>query len=458
MNRKLQSILLSAILIPAALLFPATSSNAQQNDTLRIMVYNTLDFGPGGCQTPGLGQVGSIYHYLREVIQYGNPDIIGLDKMQCIKTSPSDVNGLSSPYFPDTVASECLNAVYPGRYSWCPFTDLSRCTGGNSSILFYDQNKLGYVSTTVMSSGQEDIDMHKLYYKQWFGSSPDTTFLYVILCHTISNDNNSIGRDGQDSSVINNLKAMFPHTPNMIYMGDFNTHSSTEPGYEYITQTSDTNFVFDDPPFHPDSYLTYPNVWHSGNSAQAWFTTTTRQTTLPNTCGTTGGAKDWYDHILLSPWIVEGIDNLKYVKNSYKTIGNNGNRAGIDANDSPTHGYNTSAPQNVLDAIYNFSDKYPLEVTLAVNPILSVKNIQANPGSIKVNNPAENDLVMHFASYLIGQNITISVFDICGRNLYQSEINIASSTITRNIVLVPGVYFIHFTNNGCSITLKVVKD
>jgi Secretion system C-terminal sorting domain len=300
--------------------------------------------------------------------------------------------------------------------------------------------------------------MQKLYYKQSWFSSSDTTYLYVILCHTISNTTNDTGRDGQDSAVINTLKTLFSHTPNLIYMGDFNTRESDEPGYEYITQTSDTNYIMDDPPFHPDAHLTYPDIWHTGNADQAYFTTTTRETTEPNSCGTTGGAKDWYDHILLSPWIVEGVNNLKYVRNSYKTIGNNGNRAGIDVNDSTTHGYNTAAPQTVLDALYNFSDKYPVEVTLTVNPILSVANIQSNPGSIKVNNPVGDNLVMHFASFLNGQDITMAIYDVCGRNLYQSTFNISSSTVNKNISLAPGVYFVRFNAGGYSNTIKVVKD
>ncbi len=458
MNRKFQPILFSAILFLAANFSPATSSYAQQNDTLRVMVYNVLGFGSpnnNNCQAPNQASIMPLYADLKSIIQFANADIIGLDKMQCVQTSVSDVNGISSYYFPDTVIAECMDAVYPGRYGSCPFTDLSRCIGGSSELVFFDHNKLTYVSTTPMYYGQEDFDMFKFYYNSpYMTPSTDTTYLYVILCHTISSGTTDTGRDGEDSCVMLNVRKMFSHTPNLIYMGDFNTRTSTEAGYEYLTQISDTNYVLNDPPFYPDAHLTYPCNWNSGNTYQAYFTTTTRSTTLPNSCGTTGGAKDWYDHILLSPWIVNGEKNLTYVRNSYTTIGNDGKRAGIDVN----AGTNTSAPAAVLNALFNFSDKYPVEVTLAVNPILSVRNIQSDPGSIKINNPVENGLVMHFASYLNGQNATMTIYDVCGRNLYQSVINITSSAITKNIALVPGVYFVHFTSGGYSTTIKVVKE
>jgi hypothetical protein len=434
-------------------LFHSDVCNGQKQDTIRVLTYNVLGWeSQTGCQGPNV----PLYAYLDTIAQFANADIMGLDKLQCVKTSASDVNGLSSPYFPDSIIYYSLDKAFPNRYAWCPFTDLSRCLGGSSQIVFYDQNKLGYISTTPMYYGQEDFDMFKLYYKQWFGSSNDTTFLYVILCHTISSGTTDTGRDGEDSIVMNNVRAMFTHTPNLIYMGDFNTRESDESGYAYITQTSDTNYVMDDPPFHPDGHLTYPDIWHSGNSNQAYFTTTTRETTLPNSCGTTGGAKDWYDHILISPWIVNGEDNITYVRNSYKTIGNDGNRAGISVNT----GTNNSAPPPVINSLFNFSDKYPVEITLAVNPVLSVKNIQSSPGSIKVNNPIgqNNNMIIHFATFLNGQNVSMAIYDVCGRNLGESVINVSSSVINKNISLTPGVYFIHFSSGGYTTTLKVVEE
>jgi hypothetical protein len=56
---------------------------------------------------------------------------------------------------------------------------------------------------------------------------------------------------------------------------------------------------------------------------------------------------------------------MKYVANSYKTVGNDGRRSGSDIN-STAPVVNTSAPAAVLDALFQFSDKYPITIKLLV--------------------------------------------------------------------------------------------
>jgi hypothetical protein len=56
---------------------------------------------------------------------------------------------------------------------------------------------------------------------------------------------------------------------------------------------------------------------------------------------------------------------MQYLPNSYQTVGNDGNRIGVDAN-SPTPVVNISAPAAVINAIYQFSDKYPITIKLLI--------------------------------------------------------------------------------------------
>lgn len=420
-------------------------------DTIKVMAYNTLGFSyTNGCQGP----IPPLYAGLKAIFQFTRPDIMGLDKMACVQTSPTNLQGISPYYFPDTVISECLDT----NYSFCPFTDISGCTDGDGSVLFYNHQKIGYLATTAMYTGQEDFDLYKLYYKDpYLSATHDTTFLYILLGHTISGSS-STGRDSQDTTNINKLKRMFAVMPNLIYMGDFNTHSSSEPGYQYITQTDpDTNFIMDDPCFYPDKKLTYPIDWDVNPTAAAGeLTTSTRSTTVPNSCGTTGGAKDWYDHILLSHSIVNNSNHISYIRNSYTTVGNDGNRVGLSVNT----GTNLSAPANVINALFTFSDKYPVMASLATtNRPLGVANILEEAGSIKVTNPVVNNTItLHFASFLNGHQTTMSVYDLCGRLIWQSTFNITNPVINKDILLAPGVYLLHFASGDYTTTLKVVKE
>jgi hypothetical protein len=96
---------------------------------------------------------------------------------------------------------------------------------------------------------------------------------------------------------------------------------------------------------------------------------------------------------------------------------------------------------------------------LATNHPLGVDNIMEEPGSIKVTNPvANNDMILHFASFLNGQNMTMEVYDICGRLIYQYTFRVNNTTINKDISLVPGVYMLRFTSGEYTTTLKVVKE
>jgi hypothetical protein len=446
-------------LVSSLIIFSFTGKQGNaQNDTLRIMVQNTLHFGDG-CQ----GTQDFLNAQLKTEVHYLNPDLIGLDKVQAIKLSNSDPYGISPTWFTDSIIYGALNAAFPARYAYCPLTDYSEATDQDMSLLFYNQNKLGFVSIWTLYIGEEDIDLYKLFYKDPnLGSTHDSTFLYVVLCHTISGTSSS-GRDGQATTVIDSLQNIFTHLPNLIYMGDFNTHNTSEPGYELITQTTDTSFLFYDPPFHPDNLLVYPIDWTTNPSqAASELTTTTRQSSsIPNSCGNSGGAYDWFDHIFLSRPIINNYDYIRYLPNSWRALGNDGNRVGISVNDSITNGPNTSAPSSVLNSEFQFSDKYPVTVDLGItyNTSTGVSTTKPlNEGNIKVNNPVKNTLTIYFPLYMLGEKVTIGLYDVCGRMLYSSTIIINTSEISENINLTPGVYLLHLQADRCYFTEKIVKE
>ena len=435
-------------------LIPFGNKCQAQNDTLRVMVQNVLHFGDG-CQ----GTQQFLDSQFKKIASYINADLIGLDKVQVIKLNNSDPYGISPVWFADSIISQALGS----KFAYCTLTDYSQATDNDMSVLFYNKNKLNFLTVKTLYVGEEDIDLYKLYYKDPnLNTTHDTTYLYAVLCHTISGSS-STGRDGQATTVVDSLKKMFNHLPNLIYMGDFNTHNSSEPGYSLLTQSSDTSFLFYDPPFHPDNKLVYSIDWTTNPSqAAAELTTCTRSTTNPNSCGNTGGGYSWFDHILLSDWIVNGYDYIHYIPNSWKSLGNDGKRIGLDINDSVTNGKNLSAPSSVLNAEWQFSDKYPVTVELAIT-----YNTHVNTGSssiinqeesIKVGNPVKDIINLYFSSSFVGKNATMELYDICGRLVKSVSFAVNSSQINQQVNLASGIYLIHITVGGYTSTKKIVVE
>jgi len=433
-----------------------------QQDTLKVMAYNTLHYGDG-CQ----GSNSFLHRNFEKVIQFTNPDIMGMVKVQAIQRSSADGCGLSNLGFADSILVNVFNTAYPGQYNYCTYTN-SSCSN-DMDLLFYNQHKLGFCSVTVLSTYEEDFDLYKLYYLDPnLATTHDTTYIYIVLNHTDSNV--LIDRNQQDSDVVNSLKGIFYHLPNLISMGDFNVATSTELGYELYTTTTDTSFLFDDAPFHPDGKFSYPLNWDKNPTCAAYLNTSTRSSsTIPNSCGASGGAKDWIEHIFLSKWIVDSVDYVTYIKNSYQTIGNDGKHYTLSINDSTGGPKNTSAPSSVINALYNLSDKYPIMVKLRVtynntgtgpvNPVINgIDELASSIEKILVNNPIHNNVTIHFPANLMGQKIEMTWYDLCGRRMSAEETVINTTTLNRTINFAPGVYLLHIQTEGFSVTRRIIEE
>ncbi|MBA2249528.1 MAG: hypothetical protein H0W12_05000 [Chitinophagaceae bacterium] len=325
---------------------------------LRVMSYNVLKYGDD-CQASS-----SVLHgYLKTIVKNADPDILGLVKINAFKLNAGDQNASGPEGFGDSILSEAVNAAFPDRYAYCPPTNSAG--GNNMNLLFYDKSKFGYSSENILCNYETDFDMYKLYYKNGVQQG-DTTFLYVILNHTKSGKE-SEKRDEQMNTIETNLRKYFKKLPDIIDMGDFNLRATDEPGYQTLTANTDAGFRFCDPPFNPDNTLKYPADWTQNPDAFAkYLTTSTRKKDdQPNTCGTGGGAKFWYDHIFISPSIATGSGKFKYVQGSYHTFGNDGARDGISVT-SENHP-NGAVPADVAEALFQMSNKYPVMLELSVN-------------------------------------------------------------------------------------------
>jgi hypothetical protein len=327
----------------------------EKTDTIRVMAYNVLNYGDL-CQ----GSTTNLDSYFKTIIQYTQPDLMSCEKMTSFTPQPGSPGNLA-----DDILGNVLNSVNPDKYNYAPPSNASG--SGKLSVLFYNKQKLTYVSTQDLLSLVTDFDLYEFYYNDMnLSITKDTTFLYAVVCHTKSGSA-SLERDFQDSTIMSSLRSKFTCFPNLIIMGDFNTTGSYEHGYQSLITSKDSTTAMSDPPYFPDQTLHYPGNWSvSPFYVSPFITTSTRSLPFdPNACGSSAGGKGWYDHIFISNWLSNGINYMRYMPHSYQSVGNDGNRLGVSIN-SNVPSINTSAPPDVLDALFRFSDKYPVMLNLEV--------------------------------------------------------------------------------------------
>ena len=304
-----------------------------------------------------------------------------------------------------------------------------------------------------------------MYYKDpALAATHDTTYLYVTLNHDKSGDEFESVRAAQIAAEMENIRSHFSRLPNMINMGDFNTRGSKEDCYKTLVFPEDTTFRFFDPPFY-EGKLKYPANWDDDRANfAAYLTTSTRKDKgVPNPCGSAGGAKNWYDHIFLSSWIMNNTNRIKYIPNSYRTIGNDGYRYKISINDKAS--VNNSAPADVIEALYQMSNKYPVMAELAVytdqagnrpsNPEIGLAAKGAKE-DVTVTNPVKKQFILHFTNGIIGEEMNMECFDMNGRSLLKQSFKVKEAEKNVDCKLDAGDYILKlYTKHSLLSEIKI---
>lgn len=404
---------------------------------LKVMAYNVLHYGDG-CQGPTQN-----YHkYLSTVLKYADADIVSLEKAASIKLSDTDKYGVAPVGFADSILKYAFDVAYPGRYAYATITNAARAN--NICLVFYDKGKLGYNGLVATYSNITDFNLHRFFLKN---NNLDTTFLFVLPNHNRSGDEYESVREHQMNGVLSMLHAHFKTLPNVLCLGDFNARSSKEGFYKLLTKAKDSAFLFFDPPFYPDKKLKYPAEWDHEGMYSAYFTTSTRESAaVPNACGTGGGAKNWYDHIFISKSIAEGACGLQYVANSYRTIGNDGQRFRVSILNSNMN-KNASAPDEVLHSLYQMSNKYPVYLELEIKSKSDKCEVSIEPlvtkqykEQISVAVIKGNNIELSFTENMLGQDLKIVIYNDQNEKVIKRSFTLNKDTKVVHTGLSKGAY------------------
>jgi len=426
---------------------------AAQTDTIRIMSYNCMNYDLFQTDCPGNNDFKKKDAWLRTIVNYNKPDIVSLVEM-----NPSRTFML---YIRDSV----LNKTCANCYDTCFYSNLY--SASKAAMLFYRKEKFGFISTaTVYRDGtSEDVNWHKLFYIRHDSiQSPDTTFLNILPVHLVSGSSADAQRASQTAGIMNYLNTHVGRLSNYIIIGDCNIRSSIEQGIQNLlnpanprTRFYESTGLLGDYTGDPSSFTGYLTVSTTSSAAAL---------SLQN-CSTDKGSKGWYDHAYCSEYIMKETGNVKYINGSFTVTGQDGNRQGISVNDPPL---NTSAPADVIDAVFRMSNHYPISLKLLVDLSRKPANLsdsiasglteieRDNSFELSLTNPVKEILHFTFSQGSFYSESEIRITDMSGRLLFTKtgrELDLEDIDVS---YLQQGIYFVSFITSAHIINMKFIKE
>lgn len=312
-----------------------------QTDTITIVSYNLLNFpnGRNDCGTSNIN-LPNRADTLRKILGYVKPDIFVACEIQTEAGA-------------DSILTRSLNVFGVSNYVQAEF-DLSNTDASLNNSLYYNSEKLTLQWQDVIETSPRNIDHYVLYVNDPnLGIFFDTTFIEIYMCHLKagSGAQEQADREQQTEQLMDYISTR-PQDRNHFVCGDLNVYTSNEACYQNLITGP---FALKDP-------INKPGNWNN-NSTFANIHTQSPRTSGSFDCGSTGGLDDRFDQILVSNNVILGSDSLKYLPNSYKAIGNDGNHFNSNLLASPI---NAQYPDSVVRALFYMSDHLPVALKTVI--------------------------------------------------------------------------------------------
>ncbi|PKP51916.1 MAG: hypothetical protein CVT92_11280 [Bacteroidetes bacterium HGW-Bacteroidetes-1] len=410
--------------------------NLSAQDTLTMMQYNLLYYGEitSFCNNTN-NSLEMKDPFLRTILDHVQPDIFTVNELssneaihQHLLDSALNINGIN--YYRRAQASNSANS-------------------GIVNMLYYDSRKLTLKEQLTAQSMVRDVDVYRLYYNANDLTQGDTAFILCVVAHLKAGNNQSDAntRKLMVENTMGFLEARFAFD-NVLFSGDFNFYSGSEPGLQIMINYPNADMRFIDP-------LNQIGDWNN-NSFYAEIHT--QSTNTVSNCKAGGGLDDRFDFILISDEVRFGTKNIRYVEESYQAVGQDGQHFNGTINGAPQ---NTSVSQEVADALFNFSDHLPVTLKLRVDKLLDVSETASKPFMAALApNPVTISSILSF--YLPSSGyIIIEVFDLRGKKLISERQFFAGGKQSVPIVMgdfTPGFYFVRLSDsNNRNELLKLIK-
>jgi hypothetical protein len=373
-------------------------------------------------------------NYIKTIISYAKPDILAVNEID----SSRDVQNY------------LLNNVFILN-GFEKFKRGKQVQDYLSDQIFYNSHKFTLKKQTYISTTPRKTKIYKFYYNSPDLANKDTVFFYVLLIHMKAGNksSDSLDRINEANAIMtyinNNLK-----NSNYILCGDLNLYSSNEKAYKILTNySSNPSIEFVDAGPAGD--------WHNNSSFANYQTQSTNF--YSTDCLSGGGLDDKFDFTMFSNAIKNNTKKMKYIANSYKIIGQDGQHF----NDAVDYRGNNSVPDEVLKALKNNSDHLPTIAEFEINQTpTAISKYSKKIESIKIFNTENLLFIQILNNELQRKNIKISIFNTLGDLIKQYEINTSKGNRLQYTLPISGlqhnIYFIKISTKDKLIkTDKFIK-
>ncbi len=340
-------------------------------------------------------------------------------------------------------------AILPhnASFSKADFVTSQSPATGLHQMVYYNSDKLELTASTVIPTDTRDIN-HYTFLLLTETSADNPLYLDVFVTHlkASTGDDNRAKRLASATKFVEALNSL-PTDRHVLFSGDFNFYTSNEEGYQSIINPNNA-IVMVDPinrpcPEFPNDGVDYFNTtnynatyfWNN-DSFQDIHTQSTRTTNsgLIDDDGATGGMDDRFDFIMLSNNFNTSND-LYYVDDSYKAIGNNGNCYNSYANNTNCSG---DFSQDLRDAVIEASDHLPVVLEIETRDDALSTTETSNSVSIIDSNFITNELQLNFNTVNVRN---IYIYNQLGQLISDTDVNTTKVTLDINY-LAKGLYFL----------------
>lgn len=384
------------------LLFASPKTGYSQSDTIRCMFYNLLHFPdpvPDGR-----------WDTFANILNYYDVDLL----MMCELESAAGADSLLEHAFNVNGSDNYRRATYVEQQS-------SYSGWGLQQLIIYNRRKLALYEEDIILTNVRDINVYKMYLREDdLSTTGDTTFLDVYVTHLKSSQggSNELLRENAVDSLLNYLSNQ-PPDHHVIFAGDFNVYSSSEPAYQKLISTQNP-IVLEDP-------INTPGNWNNNNSYADVHTQSTRTSPLYGD-GAGGGLDDRFDFILLSESMMNGTNDLSYLQNSHEIPGNTGDCFNVNITQCDSMVY----PYALLRSLRYMSDHLPVYLELTA-PLLNDVPSSPMPATVTLlENPAGEFLNFRLENAAKGKAIA-TIYTITGKVVKRVPFQVQNTSHLENI-------------------------